>query len=119
MKMPYDEKLADGIRTILSDHSDKIIAKKMFVGLSSMFQGNLCCGVIHDELMVRVGPDEHDNMVAEPRRSDHGLHRPANGGIDRCRSGWNFPTGNAPKLDTAANGVCRIASAKVTLSSNK
>jgi hypothetical protein len=38
----------------------------MFGGLSFIYQGNMACGVIKDELMVRVGPDSHEDAVSKP-----------------------------------------------------
>lgn len=38
----------------------------MFGGLTFMVAGRMACGVVHDELMVRVGPDGHDAALAEP-----------------------------------------------------
>jgi TfoX/Sxy family transcriptional regulator of competence genes len=42
------------------------VEKKMFGGLTFMVAGRMACGVVHDELMVRVGPDGHDAALAEP-----------------------------------------------------
>ena len=30
-----------------------------------MVGGNMCCGVIKDDLVVRVGPDSYEDMLAE------------------------------------------------------
>ena len=88
--MPYDEELADRVRAVLSDQSGKIVEKKMFGGLSFMFQGNLCCGVIKDELMVRVGPDGHDNAIAQPAaRIMDFTGRPMEGWIVVGRKGFS------------------------------
>jgi TfoX/Sxy family transcriptional regulator of competence genes len=42
----------------------------MFGGIAFMVRGNMCCGVIDDRLMVRVGPDAYDKALklanAEP-----------------------------------------------------
>jgi len=37
----------------------------MFGGLSFLLRGNMCCGVVRDDLVVRVGPEEHDKALAE------------------------------------------------------
>jgi hypothetical protein len=31
-----------------------------------MLNGNMCCGVVGEELMVRVGPDAWESCLAEP-----------------------------------------------------
>ena len=38
----------------------------MFGGLSFMLRGNMACGVVGDELMVRVGAEQHQSMLAQP-----------------------------------------------------
>ena len=37
----------------------------MFGGLSFMLQGNMCCGVEGDRLMVRVGPENYDEALEQ------------------------------------------------------
>ena len=39
--------------------------KKMFGGLAFLLRGNMCCGVLGRELIVRVPPDETDDVLAE------------------------------------------------------
>ena len=31
-----------------------------------MVGGNMCCGIVRDELMVRLGPDRHEDALAQP-----------------------------------------------------
>ena len=63
--MAYDEGLAFRIRELLDGRPD-LIEKKMFGGLAFMVQGNLCCGVYKDDLIVRVGPEQDMRAVARP-----------------------------------------------------
>jgi TfoX/Sxy family transcriptional regulator of competence genes len=63
--MAFDEALADRIRGTLTDR-DGVTERKMFGGIAFMVGGNMACGVIGDELMVRVGPDAHDESMAQP-----------------------------------------------------
>jgi TfoX/Sxy family transcriptional regulator of competence genes len=63
--MAYDELLAGRIRTALQSRDD-VVEKQMFGGLTFMIAGKMACGVVHDELMVRVGPDQRDSALAEP-----------------------------------------------------
>ena len=63
--MAYDAVLAERIRTALHGRDD-VVEKKMFGGLTFMVAGRMACGVVHDDLMVRVGPEWHDEAVAEP-----------------------------------------------------
>ncbi len=63
--MAYDEGLAQRIRDALDDRSD-VSEKKMFGGLAFLVGGNMCVGVVGDELMVRVGPDAYGEAVCQP-----------------------------------------------------
>ncbi len=61
--MPYDEKLVERVRGVLAGNAFN--EKKMFGGLTFMLQGNMCCGVEGDRLMVRVGPEKYDEALAQ------------------------------------------------------
>ena len=37
----------------------------MFGGIAFMVRGNMCCGVVKDDLMVRVGPQQYEQALAE------------------------------------------------------
>ena len=63
--MPYDDGLAQRIREALEDRSD-VSEKEMFGGLAFLLGGNMCVGVVKDELMVRVGRDARDNALKQP-----------------------------------------------------
>ncbi len=62
--MAYDEGLAERIRDVMRDRSD-VVEKKMFGGLCFMVSGNMCCGIVKDTLMARVGPDKYDDFLKE------------------------------------------------------
>ena len=61
--MAYDEKLADRIRKALARRKG-MSERKMFGGIAFMLGGNMCCGVVKDELMVRVGPAAYEKSLA-------------------------------------------------------
>ena len=63
--MAYDETLADRIRTALHGRDD-VEERKMFGGITFMVAGRMACGVIHDDLMVKVGTEGHADALAEP-----------------------------------------------------
>jgi TfoX/Sxy family transcriptional regulator of competence genes len=63
--MTYDENLAERIRACL-DGVAGIEEKKMFGGLAFLLDGNMSVGVIKDELMVRVGKDDHEEFAQLP-----------------------------------------------------
>ena len=77
--MAYDEGLAERVRTLLEERTD-VVEKKMFGGLSFMLRGNMSCGVLKEDLLVRVGSDGHEEALAQPhaRPADgrHGIRRP-------------------------------------------
>ncbi|SEF10866.1 TfoX/Sxy family protein [Jiangella alba] len=63
--MAYDEGLAARIRDIVAERLD-VTEKRMFGGLAFLVNGNLACGVHHDDLMVRLPADEHEAALGEP-----------------------------------------------------
>ena len=63
--MGYDLKTAERVRRILSSRSD-VAEKRMVGGLSFAVGGSMCCGVTGDALMVRVGAEARDRMLARP-----------------------------------------------------
>ena len=63
--MAYNEELAARIQTALEGRPG-VIERKMFGGIAFMIHGNMCCGVVNDDLMVRVGADSHEASLALP-----------------------------------------------------
>lgn len=63
--MPYDDGLAQRIRTILGD-SSALEEREMFGGVGFVLAGNLVCGVHGDKLLARVGPDASEDALEEP-----------------------------------------------------
>ncbi|MEE9163887.1 MAG: TfoX/Sxy family protein [Thermoplasmata archaeon] len=61
--MTYDEALADRVRALLSERTD-VEEKRMFGGLTFMVAGNMCVGIVKEDLMVRVGADRHEEASA-------------------------------------------------------
>jgi len=60
--MAYDEGVAERIREVFDGRND-IVEKKMFGGIAFMHSGNMCCGIIDDMLMARVGPDAYEEAL--------------------------------------------------------
>jgi TfoX/Sxy family transcriptional regulator of competence genes len=56
-RVAYDEGLAERVRDVLGDAPD-VVVKKMFGGIAFMVAGNMACGVIGDDLLVRVPREE-------------------------------------------------------------
>src|SRR5262245_12218256 len=63
--MAYSEELAHRVRTALQDQPG-LSEKKMFGGIAFMLNGNMCCGIVKDELMARVGPEQYAAALAKP-----------------------------------------------------
>ena len=63
--MAFDERLAERVRTVLAARPG-VAERKMFGGIAFMVGGNMCCGVVKRDLMVRVGPDQYERLLAEP-----------------------------------------------------
>lgn len=63
--MAYDEGLAERLREVLRD-TPEVAEKRMFGGLAFMIHGNMGCGVIGEELMVRTGPAAYEAALARP-----------------------------------------------------
>ena len=63
--MAYDEKLAGRVRKLLAKRK-AIAEKKMFGGVAFLLNGNVCCGVHADEMIVRLNPEETDQVLAKP-----------------------------------------------------
>ncbi len=63
--MAYDERIAERVRQAMAGRGT-ITERKMFGGLSFMLGGNMCCGVLGHELVVRVGAEAHADALALP-----------------------------------------------------
>ena len=63
--MAYDEQLADRVRAVVADRDD-INEKPMFGGLCLLAHGNMFAGIQSDTLMLRVGPERHEEALGRP-----------------------------------------------------
>lgn len=62
--MAYAETLADRVREVLAQRAD-VSERKMFGGIAFMVGGNMAVGVLGEELMVRLDPDDAEQALAE------------------------------------------------------
>lgn len=62
--MAYSEQLAERIRDVIGGRSG-VSERKMFGGVAWMVNGNMACGVIGEDLMVRLDRDEAHQALAE------------------------------------------------------
>lgn len=63
--MAYDEQLAARVREILVGRNGSS-ERKMFGGLCFMLNRNMVCGVVNNDFMVRVGPDNYKEALTRP-----------------------------------------------------
>ena len=63
--MAYNEELALRVRQSLGAQ-EGIVERKMFGGLCFMVNGNMCCGVMGDEVIVRVGAERYEDALTLP-----------------------------------------------------
>src|SRR5262245_62265595 len=63
--MAYDETLPSRVRKILSP-SAGFSEKKMFGGLCFLIHGNMCCGVLKAELVLRLEPERAQEVLSRP-----------------------------------------------------
>jgi TfoX/Sxy family transcriptional regulator of competence genes len=63
--MAYDEDMAYRIRAVLAGQ-EGVTERKMFGGLAFMVNGHMCCGLAKGDLMVRVGPEQYEEALAQP-----------------------------------------------------
>lgn len=61
--MAYDKGLAERIRELFQERRD-VEEKNMFGGLCFMLANHMCCGIVGDDLMARVGPDRYQECLA-------------------------------------------------------
>lgn len=64
--MSYDEKLADRIRAVLAKQDKDVVERKMFGGICFMVAGAMCCGVLNDDLIVKIEREKNDEALAQP-----------------------------------------------------
>jgi hypothetical protein len=63
--MVYNEVLADRIRKLLKEQKG-LGEKEMFGGVTFMLHRKMCCGVVGNELVVRVGPGRYQEALNQP-----------------------------------------------------
>jgi len=93
--MAFDEDLAARARSALAGRSD-VSERRMFGGLAFMAGGHMACGVIGEDLVVRLGEDEADAALEEPHTRPMGFTgRPMKGYVYVAPAG----SGNTAAVD--------------------
>jgi TfoX/Sxy family transcriptional regulator of competence genes len=93
--MPYDEHLAARVRHSL--HSTPgLTERQMFGGITFLLHRHMCCGVINEDLVVRLDAEDADQALAQPfTRPMDFTGRPMNGYVYVAPGG----TGTAAALN--------------------
>jgi TfoX/Sxy family transcriptional regulator of competence genes len=63
--MVYNKDLAIRVRDQATNLA-QLDEMKMFGGLGFLLHGNMACGVLGDNLIVRVGPDAYKDALSKP-----------------------------------------------------
>jgi hypothetical protein len=63
--MAFDPELADRVRASLAGRT-MFDERAMFGGLAYMVGGHMACGVLGDELVLRLGPEGADDALERP-----------------------------------------------------
>ena len=64
--MAYDEYLADRIKQVFSEQRVSFNAKKMMGGLCFMVDDKMCCGIVKNQLMARIGTESYQAALNKP-----------------------------------------------------
>ena len=89
--MAYDEGLAQRVRQEMNELPG-YVEKRMFGGIGFMLQGNMACGVIGEDLIIRVGPERYKSALAEPNAKLFDM-------TGRPMRGWVVVTENGYRSD--------------------
>jgi len=110
--MAYDEALADRIRRVLGARPD-VVEKKMFGGLAFLQGGKMFIGIIKDELMARVGPQQHAAALARPNaRTMDFTGRPMEGYVQVAAAGCRTEKAIRPWVDLSLAFVATLPAKK-------
>ena len=91
--MAYDEGLAQRVRSVLTVRPD-VVERKMFGGIAFLIAGNMCCGVLGEDLIVRLDPEDAGTLTSSERGT-----RPFDA-TGRPMRGWLFVAPEATAEDT-------------------
>jgi TfoX/Sxy family transcriptional regulator of competence genes len=63
--MAFDEAVAVHLRKVLARRKG-VTERKMFGGLAFLLDGNMCCGVLGDRIVLRLGAEGAAEALREP-----------------------------------------------------
>ena len=110
--MAYNEKLAERIRKVVLRRKG-ITEKKMFGGIAFLLLGKMFCGVLKDDLVARINPEDSETLLKKD-----GV-RPMNF-TGKSMKGFLFVSSNQYKTDKKLKGwIDRCMDFVVTLLDKK
>ena len=62
--MAYDEGIVARVRAILAVHAN-LAERRMMGGTCFMVNGHMCCGVLNNDLVLRLGQEEYEEQQEE------------------------------------------------------
>lgn len=62
--MAYDKSVSLRLKTALL--GEDVSERKMFGGLAYMMNGNMCCGVVNDQVVLRLGKEGVAKALEDP-----------------------------------------------------
>jgi hypothetical protein len=93
--MPYDKGLAQRVREILEEEPG-FDEKKMFGGICFLLFGNMVCGIIKNDLIVRVGAANYNAALTMPHTKKFDL-------TGKALTGWVMVLSEALDSDEELN----------------
>lgn len=106
--MAYDEQLADRVRDLLAARAE-LSERRMFGGIGFMISGNIACGVMEDELIVRLSPEEAESALREEgTRPFDFTGRPMKGWIFVGAEAMATPEGRAGWVEAGADHAASL-----------
>jgi TfoX/Sxy family transcriptional regulator of competence genes len=82
LPMAYDKDLANRVDAVLDAlNPPKLVDKKMFGGIGFLVRGNMACGVIGKDLIVRVGKNSYPDTISLPETKPFDI-------TGRAMTGW-------------------------------
>lgn len=87
--MAYNEHLAGKVEALLREKPG-FTMKKMFGGVGFLLHGNMACGVLSNDLIVRVGPQNYEKYLTLPEAREFDTSgRPMKGWVMVASQGEN------------------------------
>jgi len=94
--MAYNTLLEALIRKVFTAKKIKPSEKKMFGGVAFMLNDKMCCGIVKDDLMLRVTLDQFEDALKQPNAREMDFAgRPMKGFLYVNETGWS----NQPELN--------------------